>query len=147
MVSKLHILAAFEAFIPRERDRWMFENESVKARIRHQIRHFPAIVLPSPDNPVVIAGVIHHAGVGEVWMMASDDLPRFKRLILRQLRILVPSLPHMFQLRRMHALIDSRDRAAKRWAEKVGFRFEVGPLKGLGSDGGDRDFYVLTQGE
>lgn len=136
------VLQAFRQFTPREADDWMFRHEGMRGMLERQIMMFPCAVLPKLGRPAAIVGVVHSFGVGTVWMITSDELPRCALPVMRQSRLLCQTIYSVLHLHRLQMFVDSARPDAKRWAEHVGFRFEHGPLVSHGPRGNDEDVYL-----
>lgn len=139
------VLAALERMQVRDADAWMVATPALRDQLAVQITHFPAFALPAPDRAVCIAGISHLNGVGEVWMVTGAGFEGMARRVLRQARLLLPCLYDALGLHRLHMTVESGRRDAARWAIAAGFRFEAGPLRGMGAQGQDMDFYLYER--
>ncbi len=139
--------AALEKFVPRPVDAWMFEDARCREQIEMQIAAYPSYVLPSVERPAAICGIITNCGIGSVWLVTGVGFERQAPIIVKQLRQLCDAAYQVFKLHRLHMLVDSDDKAAKFFAEKLGFICEAERLKKLGARGQDLDIYLLERNE
>lgn len=141
------ILDALRTFKPRPVDAWMFEHPVISQQLVSQILYFPCMALPSNDKPTVLCGLVHNfCGAGEIWMVTGEGFERTAKTVLQQQRRLARDFYKALGLHRLHILVDSDRKDARRWAEALGFQFEA-RLKKYGPRGEDRDMFLFNSNE
>lgn len=140
------VLKAFDTFKLRACDAWMLEYPELMEELRCQALAFPSYALPTVD-PVVLCGVVHRFGEGEVWMVTGEGFEKKVREVLPQQRALIETMYGILGLHRLQMTIDSSRRDAATWAKHLGFEFEHGPMKRKGARAIDMDLYVYNKGE
>lgn len=128
----------------RERDSYLKDNPQMWKILLWQAENMPACVLPNIFDPIVVCGVTHRFGVGEAWMVASDELHgRNAAIVLIQQRNVIQSLYQSLNLHRLHMVIDEDFGKAKFWAEKLGFVYES-TNKRMGSRGQNVELWIFN---
>jgi len=136
------VIAALKVFKPRAVDAWVFEDARKMRQIIFQILNFPAIAWPSCDAPVFICGIVKQMGVGEVWLLTGEGFEDVWRKAARVQKNLCETAFKVFNLHRLHMLVDSTREDAKRYARIAGFEYS-NTNPGLGPRGEDMDFYIF----
>lgn len=127
-------------------DQDLHRDDRMMRSMVHQIRTFPAMALPSMDDPVILCGVAYNCGVGELWMLTSESFATRWRSILRQHKQACAMVYEALGLHRMHILVDPRRPEACAYAEALGFKFEYTAAR-FGAQGVDMSFYVWPHDE
>ncbi|MDP2207049.1 MAG: hypothetical protein Q8K65_12175 [Alphaproteobacteria bacterium] len=144
-MSKANI-KALSMLQPRtDEDRRLLNDAACRALIEYQILNYPSFALPSIAAPVVVCGIAHAAGVGEVWMVTGKGFEEQFRTVLRQQRAGLPQLIRVLDIHRLHMLVDPARAGVCRYAEAAGFEFEA-RLKRMGARGQDLEMYVYKGG-
>lgn len=129
-----------------EADRDIYCHPRMIEKLCWQIENFPAFVLPSLQDPVIVCGIAHDLGVGEVWMLTGENFVNHWRRVLRQHRALCATAYRALGLHRMHMLVDPDRQGAGAYAGAVGFI--AGNIeKRFGPNGTDLQFYVWPHSE
>lgn len=138
---------ALNNFIPREQDKWMFENTAYLQKLRIQLdSYYPSFVMPDHENPAMICGCMHELGVGEVWMITGQDFDKHVKTIVSQLRQLSGTLYRCLNLRLLYIRVESAREDAKRFAEAMGFEYSHTAPR-MGFRGEDLDYYYYQPKE
>lgn len=135
-------LAALKNFRPRAVDAWALEDPRKRAQLVFQILNFPSVAWPSAENPIFICGVMKQLGVGEVWLITGEGFENIWREAARVQKHLCEIAIKIFNLHRVHMLVDSSREDAKRYARIAGFEYS-NTNPGLGSRGEDLDFFIF----
>jgi hypothetical protein len=133
---------AFQTMQVHPDHQWMIRHEAFRRQIIHQIRAFPAAVLPDTTRPAFITGIVHNCGVAECWAVRGVLFDRYAKTVLRMQRQIAHSMYAALDLHRMHILIEDDDEKGHRWARAVGFEYET-RLKRAGARGTDMAVYVF----
>ena len=97
------------------------------------------------NGHLVVAGGIFPVwdGLGEAWMIPSDQIPKYKIKMIKTLRNHIDLITEEDGLRRLQATVRDDFDIAKKFIEFLGFKRE-GLLKNYGPDGTDHIMYSRT---
>lgn len=95
------------------------------------------------NGHLVVSGGIFPVwdGMGEAWLIPSDEIPKYKIRMIRILRDHISSITEEDGLRRLQATVRDDFEVAKRFIEFMGFKRE-GLMKNYGPDGTDHIMYA-----
>jgi len=122
----------FVDFDLKQAMRWNLENPS---------RHLSSLL--SCEGTVALLGLnMHKAGVGELWLIPSDLVDKYRFEFFRTVRNLIHNYVFpVLGLRRLIIAIDASWDEGQKWAEKLGFEKES-IMKGYGNNYEDHICYV-----
>ena len=97
------------------------------------------------NGHLVVAGGIFPIwnGMGEAWLIPSDNIPKYKLKIIKTLRNHIDTITAEDDLHRLQATVRDDFDIAKRFIEFLGFERE-GTLKNYGPDKTDHIMYSRT---
>lgn len=121
------VLQAFLKMKPRAGDADSFEimtNPELRAKLIVQIERFPAVALPSVQNPVMICGAVLNDEMAELWMVAGEGFEKHLKLLLRQIRHLIGTAKEAFGGRAITLCINPDRPGTERFVRALGFVYE-----------------------
>lgn len=126
---------------------WMYARDDLIDIACAQALRGPAYVLPDVDNPLVVAGLGVSLGVGEAWMFVAKGFEgRYAWQVLQQQKLLCAAAVEVYELHRLHMMVDPDHPNARQWARAAGFEFEM-VYKNGGIFGQDLEFWRFNQGK
>jgi len=96
----------------------------LRAKLIVQIERFPAVALPNPESPVLIAGAALSDDMVELWMVAGDGFEKQLKPLLRQIRHLIATAQEAFAGRAIKLCINPDRPGTERFVRALGFVYE-----------------------
>lgn len=143
----------FEAFLelkPREHDMdavGIMTDLQTRTKVTQAIINYPSFALPSPDNAVMICGVVTKDDIGEAWMVAGVGFEQQMRTVLRQMRVGLRDICRLLELRQLLILVDPQRKGAAKYVKRLGFVAGAEPrIFQVGDKAVEMYFFNINQG-
>jgi hypothetical protein len=105
-------------------------------------REGPALTMRVEGKAIACAGVvIGPEGVGTAWLLASEEVGRYRIALYRTVKTTLDQIVRHFHLRRVQTMVPDGFQHSWAWFERLGFVHEA-TLKKAGPAGEDRHIFV-----